>query len=132
MPASPPPRLRLVPPELYTDLSTGQPGRRLPKPRPHPIPLPPEFALTLQIRDWAEEHGIERLKDRFEHFIDVALAKGYEYADWPAAFRNACRQDWARLGPPRQLTYCATCGMAIQGGWIQRGHGRVHAPGCDT
>ena len=60
--------------------------------------IPDDFKITDQVRSWAEKNGHSRLAERCEHFINTAKAKGYEYADWDAAFRNAISDDWARLG----------------------------------
>ena len=79
--------------------------------------LPADFKLTPALQTWATAHGITKIKDRMEHFTDTALAKGYRYVNWDAAFRNACRQDWARLGGP-SLTgadVCCKCGNALNG-----------------
>lgn len=60
--------------------------------------IPADFAVSANVKAWAAEKGITRLDERLEHFVGAAQAKGYEYIDWDAAFMNACRQDWARLG----------------------------------
>lgn len=64
-------------------------------------PLPDDFALSPAVAAWAQEHRIDRLQERFEHFVDLARSKGYTYRDWDAALRNALRQDWARLSPAK-------------------------------
>jgi hypothetical protein len=95
--------------------------------KPVPTSIPEDFSLSPELVRWAAERGITRLQDRIEHFIDVAHAKGYVYLDWPAAFRNSCRQDWARLGAPVAVPRCPRCAKPITGGWTQRQDGRV----CD-
>ena len=49
------------------------------------------------MRAWALEKGFDRLADHLEGFIGRAVAKGYTYVDWDAAFMNAVREDWAGL-----------------------------------
>lgn len=112
------------------DLDRLQSVRRSTK--PVAIPLPETFSLSPALVAWAKGAGVERVRERFEHFVDVCAAKGYLYVDWPAAFRTACRKDWAGLGAPRQLVYCDVCAMAITGAWTQKGYGRVHSPGCES
>jgi len=60
--------------------------------------LPPGFRVSDVVRVWASEKGYTRLEERLEHFKDAALARGYVYSDWDAAFRGAIRDDWAKLG----------------------------------
>jgi hypothetical protein len=59
--------------------------------------LPAGFAVSDQVRAWAAEKGFDRLEERLEHFIGYAKANGKTYADWGQAFRNAIRDDWAKL-----------------------------------
>ena len=79
-------------------------------------PLPPDFEIGEQTRDWAERNGYDRLPDHLEAFKGKALAKGYRYADWQQAFRNAIRDDWAGLRKP----------AAVPGGG--REPGQVYTP----
>lgn len=60
-------------------------------------PLPADLAITPELQAWANEHGYGDLAAHLDHFRDKAIAKGYQYADWMAAFRNAVRDDWAGL-----------------------------------
>ena len=60
-------------------------------------PLPADLAITPELQAWAEQHGYGDLAAHLDHFRDKATAKGYQYADWMAAFRNAVRDDWAGL-----------------------------------
>lgn len=60
-------------------------------------PLPADLAITPELQAWAEQHGYGDLAAYLDHFRDKATAKGYQYADWDAAFRNAVRDDWAGL-----------------------------------
>ena len=59
--------------------------------------LPPDFTITPTLQAWADEHGHDRMQEHLEAFRGKALAKGYRYADWEQAFRNAVRDDWAGL-----------------------------------
>lgn len=60
-------------------------------------PFPPDFAITPELQAWAEQHGYRDLAAHLDSFRDKATAKGYQYTDWIAAFRNAVRDDWAGL-----------------------------------
>lgn len=59
--------------------------------------IPDDFGISDGVRKWAESKGHGNLEQRLEHFVNTAKAKGYEYADWDAAFRNAITYDWAKL-----------------------------------
>ena len=74
-----------------TDAAPARPARA-PK-----TPLPADLAITPELQAWANEHGYGDLAAHLDHFRDKATAKGYQYADWMAAFRNAVRDDWAGL-----------------------------------
>ena len=59
------------------------------------------MAVTAELKAWATEHGFtEDLSLHLDNFRDKAAAKGYQYADWGAALRNAIRDDWAGLRKP--------------------------------
>jgi hypothetical protein len=73
------------------DVSAKKPSK--PKKRP----MPADFAITQQVRDWAAKNGYSSLDRHYEYFVNLAKAKGYEYADWDAAFRNAIAGDWAKI-----------------------------------
>lgn len=60
--------------------------------------IPENFSISESVKIWAAETGYSRLEERLTHFITLSQAKGYEYADWDAAFRNAISGDWAKLG----------------------------------
>lgn len=64
--------------------------------------LPPDFAISDRVREWAADKGHEQLQFRLEHFIGKAKAKGYAYADWDEAFMGAIRDDWAGLNNAKQ------------------------------
>ena len=59
--------------------------------------LPADFTITPEIQAWADQHHYGDLTAHLDSFKDKAIAKGYQYADWPAAFRSAVRDDWAKL-----------------------------------
>jgi hypothetical protein len=61
------------------------------------VALPEGFGISDQTRAWALEKGFDRLEERLEHFVGYARANAKTYADWDQAFRNAVRDDWARL-----------------------------------
>jgi hypothetical protein len=68
------------------------------KQKPIKIPLPENFAISDAVRAWYLQKGYrERIEDHLTAFIDAAMAKGYVYIDWDAAFRNAIAKDWAEL-----------------------------------
>jgi hypothetical protein len=57
---------------------------------------PHDFSISDAVRDWYSKQGYaEPIQDHFESFKNKCLAKGYQYADWDAAFRNAITDDWA-------------------------------------
>ena len=60
--------------------------------------LPDGFSISDGVRKWASEKGIVRLEEHFESFIIACEAKGYEYANWDAALKNAIRKNWAEIG----------------------------------
>ena len=63
-------------------------------------PLPADFTITPELQSWANEKGYGDLNAHLDPFKDKAQAKGYQYTDWNAAFRNAVRDDWAGLRKP--------------------------------
>lgn len=91
------------------------------------------FQLTDEIRRWALSKGVQRLDERVEHFNDYCASSGKKYLDYAAAFRNACRQDWARLGPMSIQTAatCALCHGSLAGGFTNRREGKV-CPSCEA
>lgn len=66
--------------------------------RPTKHALPADFGISDAVREWAAGKGYTRLDEHLEAFRAKALANGYAYADWDAAFREAIRGDWAKLG----------------------------------
>ena len=62
---------------------------------------PADLSITPELQAWADERGYrEPLAAHLESFVGKATAKGYAYADWQAALRNAIRDDWAGLRKP--------------------------------
>ena len=59
--------------------------------------LPDDFAITPELQAWADKHHYGDLDPHLDNFRDKVAANGYRYADWVAAFRNAVREDWAKL-----------------------------------
>jgi hypothetical protein len=84
-------------------------GAEAPKPptrRKAKTLLPPNFGLSERVIDWAKAKGYSRLQEHLDAFRLKAVANGYAYADWDAAFMNAIASDWAglRKGPQAQPT----------------------------
>ena len=63
--------------------------------RSRSTPLPPDFAVSDRVREWAASKGIDRLDGRLESFVSKCRAKGYTYIDWDDAFMGAIRGGWA-------------------------------------
>lgn len=61
-------------------------------------PMPEDFCISDGVRRWAEKNGIQHLQRHFDSFVLKVQAKGYVYADWDAALRNAIVDDWAKIG----------------------------------
>jgi uncharacterized protein YdaU (DUF1376 family) len=59
--------------------------------------LPDGFAVSPQLREWAQEHGFSNLEGHLAYFRDWAKGSGTLKTDWDAAFRNAVRGNWAKL-----------------------------------
>ena len=60
--------------------------------------LPLDFNISDRVRKWAMENNMDHLEDHLEYFKRSCEAKGYEYVSWDAAFMNAIRNDWAKIG----------------------------------
>ncbi|OIR06013.1 hypothetical protein GALL_118100 [mine drainage metagenome] len=58
------------------------------------VPIPENFTISDRVRKWAQEHGHDRLEERFDFFLTRCRSKGYLYVDWDAAFEVAVRDDW--------------------------------------
>lgn len=60
--------------------------------------IPDDFSISAGVKNWYQENDFpEPLETHFENFVLVAEAKGYQYANWDAALKNAIRNDWAGL-----------------------------------
>lgn len=63
-------------------------------------PIPENFAVSENVKKWADENGYDQLDSHLANFIDSCKAKGYKYLDWDAAFRGAVSKNWAKLVKP--------------------------------
>ena len=63
-------------------------------------PCPPDFRISENVQAWAKQHGFNRLDEHLDSFVNNALAKNYQYVDWDSAFKNAIREDWAKINSP--------------------------------
>jgi uncharacterized protein YdaU (DUF1376 family) len=63
-------------------------------------PLPDGFSISEAVKRWAVEKGHARLPEHLEAFKAKALANGYMYSNWDAAFMEAVRGNWAKLEAP--------------------------------
>ena len=61
-------------------------------------PLAENFTISESVKAWAIEKGHGRLSEHLDAFKAKARANGYTYANWDAAFMEAIRNDWAKLG----------------------------------
>lgn len=64
-------------------------------------PLSVDFCISDAVREWAATNNVQHLDRHFTSFVTKVQAKGYVYADWDAALRNAITDDWAKLGQVR-------------------------------
>ena len=88
------PRLVVVEDEVVDEGVKPRARRR----KTETFPLPDDFGISESVKAWATEKGHSRLPEHLEAFKAKARAKGYAYADWDAAFMEAVRNDWAKLG----------------------------------
>jgi DNA-binding transcriptional MocR family regulator len=79
------------------DSTTKQEVKPGSKPKATRTTLPDGFSISESVSNWAVENGHDRLEKRLAHFVGYVTANGKTYADWDAAFRNAIRDNWARL-----------------------------------
>jgi hypothetical protein len=89
-------RVKPTAPDPSLDPSLDPSGEGKPaKPRrnsPRELPLPPDFPVTLQMRDWSRSKCPSVDVDfETEKFIDKARAKGWTALDWIATWRNWMR-----------------------------------------
>lgn len=76
----------------------GKGNTREPRAKKIKTHLPIDFVITDEIMSWYESKGFrEPIHLHFESFKNKCLAKGYQYVDWGAAFRNAISDDWAGI-----------------------------------
>lgn len=61
-------------------------------------PIPPDFQISDQVRKWAARQKQNHLEEHLESFRSKCLANGYKYLDWDAAFMNAIRENWGKIG----------------------------------
>ena len=77
--------------------------------------MPEDFGISDGIRKWAEDKGHRNLEAHLEYFVDWVKSKGKTYVNWDSAFKNAVRQNWAKLnGNHNETTH------------------RVHKPGSSS
>jgi len=68
------------------------------KPKSKDSPIADDFSITEGVLAWYRESGYtEDIRNHFDSFCDKCRARGYEYRNWDAAFKNAIRSDWAGL-----------------------------------
>ena len=66
--------------------------------------IPENFAVSENVRAWADEKGYDQLDAHLANFIDSCKAKGYKYRDWDAAFRGAISKNWAKVEQKKAAT----------------------------
>ena len=59
--------------------------------------IPKDFSISEGVIKWAEEKAHTNLEEHLENFKIVSVAKGYTYTNWDCAFKNAVRNNWAKL-----------------------------------
>ena len=65
-------------------------------------PIPDEFSISEEVLEWALANNHMNLDRHFSHFVDACKAKGYQYIDWDAAFKNAIKGNWAKVDTSRK------------------------------
>ena len=67
-------------------------------------PVPPGFGITPDLIEWAKTKSVSesKLAEHMENFINQSLARDYRYVDWKAAFRNAVKDNWAKIPTKRE------------------------------
>lgn len=86
-------------------------ARKHAKPARSKTDFPADLAITPELQAWADKNGyVEPMAAHLDNFRDKSIAKGYQYADWTAALRNAIRDDWAGLRKPQPDKRAATGG----------------------
>lgn len=61
-------------------------------------PITEDFTVSERVMTWAKGKGFDRLEEHLEAFKAKCAANGYTYVDHDAAFMEAIRCDWAKLG----------------------------------
>lgn len=81
---------------------TGKEGSAAPRTRGRAptTPIPEDFAVSDQVRAWANSKGYDHVDKQFEVFASRVRQHGYAYADWDEALKAAVRDDWAKLRTP--------------------------------
>ena len=102
--ANPKPRINEEPQPTASDMCIPENDKKsgIAKKASKKASMPSDFAISTNVRDWANKSGYGLLDARLEHFRNWATAKGATYADWDAAFRNAIAGDWAGLNGRKQ------------------------------
>jgi len=120
----------LIPDSLIPDSGLKDSTARAPAPakpkrtrKEASIPLPDDFCISDQVREWAEKNGVQHLERHFESFIDKVKAKGYVYANWDAALRNAITDDWAKLRIDQQPRASPPPQQSRHAGFDQKNYG---------
>ena len=90
-------------PNIHAPEKSAQPekSKQVKKTKSVKTGLPENFEISNQVQTWADQKGFDRLDQHLENFLLVCEAKGYQYANWDAAFKTAIRDDWAKLRTSR-------------------------------
>jgi hypothetical protein len=80
------------------DTSITVKGKRTGKTISRKTPVSEDFTVSERVMAWAKGKGFDRLEEHLEAFKTKCAANGYAYADHDAAFMEAIRGDWAKLG----------------------------------
>lgn len=60
--------------------------------------LPENFSISDRVKKWAAKNKLDHLEEHLDSFKLKCQAKEYKYVDWDAAFMNAIRDNWAKVG----------------------------------
>lgn len=87
--------------------------------------IPENFQISDRVRKWAAGKNQNHLEEHLESFKLKCKSKDYKYIDWDAAFMNAIRDNWAKIGngngngqaqasdPPPLIVSCPVCGGRV-------------------
>jgi len=87
--------------------------------------IPENFQISDRVRKWAAGKNQNHLEEHLESFKLKCKSKDYKYIDWDAAFMNAIRDNWAKIGngngngqaqasdPPPLIVSCPSCGGRV-------------------